>query len=70
MTAITTNIELPGAGFAVDPAEVAAIAFLARHSRRTLDAYRHDLRKWAAGHDLAVLDATRVHLETARPTGR
>ena len=69
MTAITTNIELPGAGFTVDPAEVAAIAFLARYSGRTLDAYRHDLRnlfQWAADHDLAVLDATRAHLELYR----
>jgi len=66
MTAITTNIELPGAGFAVDPAEVAAIAFLARYSGRTL---RHDLRnlfQCAADHDLAVLDATRAHLELYR----
>ena len=69
MTTITTNIELPGAGFAVDPAEVAAIAFLARYSRRTLDAYRHDLRslfQWAADQGLAVLDATRAHLELYR----
>ena len=44
MTAIITNIERPGAGFAADPAELAAIAFLARYSGRTLDAYRYDLR--------------------------
>ena len=47
-------------------AQLAAVAFLARYSRRTLDAYRHDLRnlfQWAADHDLAVLDATRAHLE-------
>ena len=44
MTTIATNIERPGAGFAVDPPELAAIAFLAGYSGRTLDAYRHDLR--------------------------
>lgn len=69
MTAITTNIERPGAGFPADPAELASIAFLARYSGRTLDAYRHDLRnlfQWAADHDLAVFEATRAHLELYR----
>jgi integrase/recombinase XerD len=53
----------------VDPAELAAVAFLARYSGRTLDAYRHDLRnlfQWAAGHGLPVLEASRVHLEIYR----
>jgi integrase/recombinase XerD len=69
MTTITTNTERAGTRFAVDPAELAAIAFLARYSGRTLDAYRHDLRnlfQWAAEHDLAVLQATRAHLELYR----
>ena len=69
MTAITTNIERLGAGLAADPAEMAAIAFVARYSGRTLDAYRDDLRnlfQWAADHDLAVLEATRAHLELYR----
>lgn len=54
---------------APDEAEFAAVAFLARYSGRTLDAYRHDLRnlfQWAADHGLAVLEATRAHLEMYR----
>jgi hypothetical protein len=50
---------------APDEAELAAMAFLARYSGRTLDAYRHDLRnlfQWAADHGLSVLEATRLHL--------
>ena len=53
----------------IGEAELAAIAFLARYSGRTLDTYRHDLRKlfqWAADHGLPVLDATRAHLEMYR----
>ena len=45
-----------------DEAELAAAAFLARYSGRTLDAYRHDLRtffQWAADVGLEVLEATR-----------
>ena len=52
-----------------DQAELAAVAFLARYSGRTLDAYRHDLRnlfQWAADHGLPVLEATRAHLEMYR----
>jgi site-specific recombinase XerD len=55
--------------FRVDEAELAAVAFLARYSGRTLDAYRHDLRnlfRWAADHHLAVLEATCAHLEMYR----
>jgi len=50
---------------APDEAELAALAFLARYSGRTLDtldAYRHDLGnlfQWAADHSLSVLEATR-----------
>ena len=53
----------------VDSAELAAIAFLARYSGRTLDAYRHALRnlfQWAADRDLAVLEATLAYLELYR----
>jgi integrase/recombinase XerD len=51
--------------------QLAAIAFLARYSGRTLEAYRHDLRyffQWAADHDLEVLAATRAHIEMYRST--
>ena len=43
-------IQTPDCDYAVDPAQLAAAAFLARYSGRTLDAYRHDLRgyfQWA-----------------------
>ncbi len=55
--------------YPLDEAQLAAVAFLARYSGRTLDAYRHDLRnlfQWAEDHDLAVLEATRTHLELYR----
>ena len=32
-----------------DEAQLAAVAFLARYSGRTLDAYRHDLRAFFSG---------------------
>jgi integrase/recombinase XerD len=54
---------------APDEAELAAVAFLARYSGRTLDAYRHDLRnlfQWAGDHGLAVLEASRAHFELYR----
>ena len=54
---------------AVDPAQLAAAAFLARYSGRTLDSHRHDLRGyflWAAGVGLGVLEATRPHIELYR----
>jgi integrase/recombinase XerD len=52
-----------------DEAEVAAAAFLARYSGRTLDAYRYDLRtffQWAADAHVAVLEAQRPHIELYR----
>jgi site-specific recombinase XerD len=52
-----------------DEAQIAAAAFLARYSGRTLDAYRHDLRtffQWAGDASLAVLKATRPHIELYR----
>ena len=46
----------------IDEAHLAAAAFLARYSGRTLDAYRFDLRtffQWASDVGLAILEATR-----------
>ena len=60
---VIAQIEAP---FTLHEDQLAAVAFLARYQGRTVEAYRHDLRdlfQWAAEHDLAVLDATRVHLE-------
>ncbi len=63
------TVEVVDRGFVPDEAEVAAAAFLARYSGRTLDAYRHDLRgffAWAAQVSVAVLEATRPHIELYR----
>jgi integrase/recombinase XerD len=52
-----------------DEAELAAAAFLAGYSERTLDAYRHDLRtyfQWASDVGLAVLEVNRPHIELYR----
>jgi integrase/recombinase XerD len=57
------------APFTLGEDQLAAVAFLARYSGRTLEAYRHDLRalfQWAADHDLPVLEASRAHLELYR----
>ncbi len=65
----TPTLELPTDDFVVDDAQLAAVAFLARYSGRTLEAYRHDLRgffQWAADHDLPVLAATRAHIALYR----
>jgi hypothetical protein len=62
-------LDLPGAPFTLSEDQLAAVAFLARYSGRTLEAYRHDLRclfQWSADHGLAVLAATRAHLELYR----
>jgi hypothetical protein len=64
-----TTIQLPDPDFALDAAHLAAAAFLAPYSGRTLDAYRYDLRgyfNWAASVGLAVLSATRPHIELYR----
>src|SRR3954452_2030212 len=53
----------------VDEAHLAAVAFLARYSGRTLEAYRQDLRgffQWATDHDIDVLEARRPHIELYR----
>jgi integrase/recombinase XerD len=69
--ASTTTFQLPGHASALDQAQLAAAAFLARYRGRTLDAYRHDLRtffRWASDVDLEVLAATRPHIEIYRST--
>lgn len=63
------DLELPSGERVFDEAELAAVAFLARYSGRTLDAYRQDLRSyftWAAAAGFEVLVATRPHVELYR----
>jgi len=65
LTATITAMELPEPEARFDEAQLAAVAFLARYSGRTLDAYRHDLRmffQWSADNDLEVLQASRAHI--------
>jgi integrase/recombinase XerD len=53
----------------LDEAQLAAAAFLARYSGRTLESYRADLRQffqWAGDVGLAPLTATRAHVELYR----
>ncbi len=67
--ATPTTVTVPDEPAAPDQAQVAAAAFLARYSGRTLDAYRNDLRsffQWADDTGLDVLAATRPHIETYR----
>jgi site-specific recombinase XerD len=55
--------------FTVSEDQQAAVAFLGGYSGWTPEAYRHDLRclfEWAADHGLAVLAATRTHVELYR----
>jgi hypothetical protein len=72
MSTIATGrptIQRPGPEYLVDDAHLAAVAFLARYSGRTLEAYRHDLRDFfqrAADNAVAVLEATRPHIEVYR----
>ena len=64
-----TSLQRLDAEGAFDEARVAAAAFLARYSGRTLDAYRHDLCgffRWSADVGLTVLAATRPHIELYR----
>ena len=63
------RLQRPEPAFLVDDAQLAAAAFLARDSGRTLDASRHDLRgffQWAVDQSIPVLDATRPHIELFR----
>jgi site-specific recombinase XerD len=65
----TTTLWRPPNATPFDEAQLAAAAFLARYSGRTLDAYRHDLRaffQWASDNRLLVLNATRPHIELYR----
>lgn len=68
ITEVLTNDE----PFAVpSSADLAAAAFLARYSKRTFEAYRHDLRtyfQWAGDAGLEVFAATRGHIELYRAT--
>ena len=72
MTTIESTCQMigqPDAPFVLDDEQLAVVAFLARSSGRTLEAYRHDRRAlfgWAADHGLAVVDATRTDLELYR----
>lgn len=64
-----TTIQLLEPDCLVNEAQLAAAAFLARYSGRRLDAYRHDLRgffQWTSDIGLAVLEATRPHVELVR----
>jgi site-specific recombinase XerD len=65
----TTMVERSQQDTPFDEAQLAAAAFLARYSGRTLDAYRHDLRmffQWASDTGLEVLKAVRPHIELYR----
>jgi site-specific recombinase XerD len=65
----TTTVQRPESEHLADEAQLAAAAFLARYSGRTLDAYRQDLRgffQWTTDVGLAVLEATRPHIELYR----
>ena len=69
LEATSTSIRTQDERVPVDEAQLAAAAFLARYSGRTLDAYRHDLRmffEWAGEHGLDALGATRPHIELYR----
>ena len=64
------DLELPSRESVFDEAELAAVAFLARYSGRTLDAHRHDLHSyftWAAAAGFEVLTATRPHVRAVLP---
>ena len=66
---LATIISDPG----FDEAQVAAAAFLARYSGRTLDAYRYDLRVFSSGPwivGLILLEAKRPHIELYRTAWR
>ena len=66
-TTTVASLELASPG--PDEADLAAVAFLARYSGRTLDAYRHDLPgffQWTGDRGVAPLAATRGHVELYR----
>ena len=59
ITLTATTIEAAETVQAPDEAELAAVAFLARYSGRTLDAYRHDLRLPVCGDAAGICTVTR-----------
>lgn len=65
----TTPLVLRAEFPVLDDAQLAAVAFLARYSGRTLESYRADVRQyfqWAVDIGLAPLAATRTHVELYR----
>jgi integrase/recombinase XerD len=69
LDSMTVTVETFEEQAPLDQAQLAAVAYLARYSGRTLDAYRQDLRtlfQWAA--DIGLADATRPHIELYRAT--
>ncbi|MDQ6613437.1 MAG: site-specific integrase [Actinomycetota bacterium] len=61
-------VELPQQDAPFDEAQLAAAAFLARYSGRTLDAYRHDLRilPVGVGHRSGGPEVGSAHIELYR----
>ena len=65
----STSLQRLDADGAFDEAQLAAAAFLARYSGRTLDAYRHDLRgffQWSAGVGVTVACSSNIGKSVAR----
>ena len=65
----TTPVVLRARDPLLDEAQLAAVAFLARYSGRTLESYRADLRQffqWIGSVGLLPLQATRAHIELYR----
>ena len=65
----TTTLVALTEGNSFDQAEMAAGAYLARYSGRTLETYRYDVRaffQWCADVGLEVLEAKRPHIELWR----
>ena len=65
----TTPVVLRARDPLLDEAQLAAVAFLARYSGRTLESYRADLCQffqWIDSVDLLPLQATRAHIELYR----
>jgi integrase/recombinase XerD len=70
-TLVSSSVTLISANEAnpFDQAQIAAAAFLARYSGRTLETYRYDLRtffQWCLDVSIDVLEAKRAHIELWR----
>jgi site-specific recombinase XerD len=66
---LTTQVVVRAGRPLLDPAQLAAVAFLARYRGRTLDSYRADLRQyfnWFDSVGVPPLAATRTHIELYR----